>query len=80
MAAGSAESRASVVGAHASEMLAEFTLAMRHGLGLKRILATVHAYPSYAEAARLAAGAWRRAHVPAGLAGLLTRYHEWRRG
>ena len=69
-----------IVGAHASEMLAEFTLAMRHGLGLKRILATVHAYPSYAEAARLAAGAWRRAHVPAGLAGLLTRYHEWRRG
>ena len=69
-----------VVGAHASEMLAEFTLAMRHGLGLKRILGTVHAYPTYAEAARYAAGLWRRAHAPTRFMGLLARYHAWRRG
>jgi pyruvate/2-oxoglutarate dehydrogenase complex dihydrolipoamide dehydrogenase (E3) component len=69
-----------VVGAHASEMLAEFTLAMRHGLGLKRILGTVHAYPTYAEAARYAAGVWRRAHAPTSFLGLLARYHAWRRG
>ena len=69
-----------VVGAHASEILAEFTLAMRHGLGLKRILGTVHAYPTYAEAARYAAGVWRRAHAPVYFFGLLARYHAWRRG
>ena len=69
-----------VVGTHASEILAEFTLAMRHGLGLKRILGTVHAYPTYSEAARYAAGVWRRAHAPANFMGLLSRYHAWRRG
>jgi pyruvate/2-oxoglutarate dehydrogenase complex dihydrolipoamide dehydrogenase (E3) component len=71
---------ATIVGAHAGETLAEFALAMRHGIGLKGVLGTVHAYPTYAEANRHVAGAWRRAHASPAALGLLGRYHAWRRG
>ncbi|HQT75779.1 MAG: hypothetical protein B7Z80_21070 [Rhodospirillales bacterium 20-64-7] len=71
---------ATIVGAHAGEMLAEFALAMRHGIGLKGILGTVHPYPTYAEANRYLAGAWRRAHASPTALGLLARFHAWRRG
>lgn len=71
---------ATIVGAHAGELLAEMTLAMRHKLGLKKILATVHAYPTYAEANKFAAGVWRKAHAPARALDWLERYLRWRRG
>jgi pyruvate/2-oxoglutarate dehydrogenase complex dihydrolipoamide dehydrogenase (E3) component/uncharacterized membrane protein YdjX (TVP38/TMEM64 family) len=69
-----------IVGAHAGELIAEFVLAMRHGLGLGKILATLHAYPTWAEANKSAAGAWKRAHLPQRLLGWAARYHAWRRG
>lgn len=69
-----------IVGAHASEMLAEYTLAMRHGLGLNKILATVHPYPTLSEANRHAAGLWKQAHAPQRLLRWLGRYHAWERG
>jgi pyruvate/2-oxoglutarate dehydrogenase complex dihydrolipoamide dehydrogenase (E3) component len=69
-----------IVGARAGDMLAEFTLAMRHGLGLNKILQTVHPYPSWSEAAKSAAGEWRRAHVPEWLLSLSARLLAWRRG
>jgi pyruvate/2-oxoglutarate dehydrogenase complex dihydrolipoamide dehydrogenase (E3) component len=56
-----------VVGAHAGETISEFVLAMRHGLGLRKILGTVHSYPTLAEANKFAAGAWQRRHLPARL-------------
>ncbi len=71
---------ATIVGAHAGETLVEFALAMRHGIGLKGVLNTVHAYPTYAEANRYVAGAWRRAHASPTALGLLARFHAWRRG
>jgi pyruvate/2-oxoglutarate dehydrogenase complex dihydrolipoamide dehydrogenase (E3) component len=71
---------ATAVGEHASEWIAEMSLAMKHGLGLKRILSTVHLYPSFAEANRHAAGVWRSAHAPARLLVLIERFHRWRRG
>jgi pyruvate/2-oxoglutarate dehydrogenase complex dihydrolipoamide dehydrogenase (E3) component len=71
---------ATIVGAGAGEMLAELTLAMRHGLGLGKILATVHAYPTMAEANKYAAGEWRKAHQPERLLALAERWHAWRRG
>ena len=71
---------ATIVGAHAGESLTEFALAMRHGIGLKGLLNTVHAYPTYAEANRYVAGAWRRAHASPTALGLLARFHAWRRG
>ncbi|MFM5351826.1 FAD-dependent oxidoreductase [Aeromonas dhakensis] len=71
---------ASIVGTHAGERIAEFVLAMRHRLGLGKILATIHAYPTLMEGNKYLAGEWRRARQPATLLALLTRYHHWRRG
>ena len=69
-----------IVGAHAGELLAEFTLAMKHGLGLSKILGTIHPYPTWSEAAKYAAGEWKRAHAPQTLLAALARFHTWRRG
>lgn len=69
-----------LVGQHSGELLAEFVLAMKHGLGLKKILGTIHSYPSWTEANKYAAGAWSRAHAPQKLLAWLQKYHDWRRG
>jgi pyruvate/2-oxoglutarate dehydrogenase complex dihydrolipoamide dehydrogenase (E3) component len=69
-----------IVGTHAGDLLAEFVLAMRHGLGLNKILGTIHTYPTLAEANKYVAGEWRRAHQPQTLLKWLARYHTWRRG
>ncbi|WEM41096.1 dihydrolipoyl dehydrogenase [Photobacterium sp. DA100] len=70
---------ATIVGHNAGELLAEFTLAMRHGLGLNKILATVHPYPTMSEAAKYTAGAWKQANAPQGLLALVEQYHRWMR-
>jgi pyruvate/2-oxoglutarate dehydrogenase complex dihydrolipoamide dehydrogenase (E3) component/uncharacterized membrane protein YdjX (TVP38/TMEM64 family) len=69
-----------IVGAQAAELLAEYVLAMQHGLGLGKILGTVHSYPTMAEANKYAAGQWRRAHQPAPLLRWARKFHDWRRG
>jgi pyruvate/2-oxoglutarate dehydrogenase complex dihydrolipoamide dehydrogenase (E3) component len=69
-----------IVGEHAGDLLAEYVLAMQHNLGLNKILATVHIYPTLAEANKYAAGAWKRAHAPQALLRALARFHRWRRG
>jgi hypothetical protein len=61
-------------------LLAEFVLAMKYGLGLNKILGTIHTYPTLAEANKYAAGEWKRAHAPQKLLALLGRFHTWRRG
>ncbi len=71
---------ATIVGAHAGELLAEYTLAMKHKLGLNKILGTVHPYPTMAEANKFAAGNWKKAHKPEKLLALVEKYHTWRRG
>ncbi len=52
-----------IVGSHAGDIISEFVLAMRNGLGLSKILGTVHIYPTQAEANKFAAGNWRKAHL-----------------
>ena len=69
-----------IVGAHAGELLAEFVLAMRRGLGLGAILGAVHAYPTWSEAARATAGAWKRGHVSPRILRWSERLFAWRRG
>lgn len=71
---------ATIVGTHAGERIAEFVLAMRHRLGLGKILGTIHAYPTLMEGNKYLAGEWKRAHQPTRLLALLARYHSWRRG
>ena len=69
-----------IVGTHAGDLLAEYVLAMRHGLGLNKILSTIHTYPTLAEANKYAAGEWKRAHQPKRLLEWAQRYHNWKRG
>jgi pyruvate/2-oxoglutarate dehydrogenase complex dihydrolipoamide dehydrogenase (E3) component len=69
-----------IVGTHAADLLAEYVLAMKHGLGLNKILGTIHTYPTMAEANKYAAGAWKRAHQPERLLAWVRRYHDWKRG
>ncbi|MEL0635464.1 FAD-dependent oxidoreductase [Marinomonas sp. TI.3.20] len=69
-----------IVGEHSGELLAEFVLAMKHGLGLNKILGTIHTYPTWAESNKYAAGEWKRAHAPKRILNWLEKYHSWRRG
>lgn len=68
-----------IVGAHAGELLAEYVLAMKHKLGLNKLLGTIHAYPTMVEANKYAAGEWKRAHAPQALLRWVERFHDWRR-
>jgi len=69
-----------IVGEHAGDLLAEYVLAMKHGLGLNKILGTIHTYPTLSEANKYAAGEWKRAHAPQQLLAWVARFHTWRRG
>lgn len=69
-----------IAGEHAGDLIAEFVLAMKQGIGLNKILGTIHIYPTLAEANKYAAGAWKRAHAPQGLLAWVGRFHAWRRG
>lgn len=71
---------ATIVGEHAGELIAEFVLAMRQRIGLNRLLGTMHIYPTWMEANKYVAGAWKQAHKPEAALRWLQRYHAWRRG
>jgi len=71
---------ATVVGAHGAELLAEFVLAMKHGIGLNKLLGTIHVYPTMSEANKAVAGNWKRAHAPQRVLRMAQRYFDWRRG
>ena len=69
-----------IVGQQAGDLIAEFVLAMKHNLGLNKILGTIHAYPTWAEGNKYAAGEWKRNHAPHTILNWLKKYHAWRRG
>jgi len=71
---------ATIVGEHAGDLIAEFVTAMRHGLGMNKILGTIHIYPTLAEANKYAAGTWKRAHAPQGALRAVEKFHAWMRG
>jgi pyruvate/2-oxoglutarate dehydrogenase complex dihydrolipoamide dehydrogenase (E3) component/uncharacterized membrane protein YdjX (TVP38/TMEM64 family) len=70
---------ATIVGAHAGELIAEFVLAMKYNLGMNKILGTIHIYPTMAESSKYAAGNWKKAHAPEKLLAFVERFHTWRR-
>ena len=69
-----------IVGEHGGDLLAEFVLAMKQGLGLNKILGTIHTYPTLSEANKYAAGEWKKAHAPKKILSWMQRYHDWKRG
>ena len=71
---------ATIVGYHAGELISEFVMAMKHGIGLNKILGTIHIYPTLGESNKFLAGEWRKARKPERLLSLVERYHRWRRG
>jgi dihydrolipoamide dehydrogenase len=71
---------ATIVGDHAGDLIVEFIAAMKHGIGLDKILGTIHIYPTLAEANKYAAGVWKKAHAPQGVLRYVERFHAWMRG
>jgi dihydrolipoamide dehydrogenase len=71
---------ATIVGEHAGDLIVEFIAAMKHGIGLNKILGTIHIYPTLAEANKYAAGVWKKAHAPQGVLRHVERFHAWMRG
>lgn len=71
---------ATIVGYHAAELLNEFVLAMKHGIGLKKIMGTIHVYPTLSEGNKFVASEWQKARKPEGLLAWVERYHRWVRG
>ncbi|MEN9782791.1 MAG: Soluble pyridine nucleotide transhydrogenase [Pseudomonadota bacterium] len=70
---------ATIAGEHAGDLITEFVSAMKHGIGLNKILGTIHIYPTLAEANKYVAGNWKRAHAPKGLLEWVEKFHAWRR-
>jgi hypothetical protein len=70
---------ATIVGEHAGDLIAEFVAAMRHGIGLGKVLGTIHIYPTLAEANKYAAGVWKRSTVTQGQMAFLAAFHAWTR-
>ena len=68
-----------LVGEHAGDLIAEYVLAMKHGIGLNKVLGTIHIYQTMAEANKYVAGIWKRAHAPRRLLDWIERFHTWRR-
>lgn len=68
-----------IVGDHAGDIISEYVAAMKHGLGLNKILGTIHIYPTLAEANKYAAGVWKKANAPKKALELLGKFHSWRR-
>jgi pyruvate/2-oxoglutarate dehydrogenase complex dihydrolipoamide dehydrogenase (E3) component/uncharacterized membrane protein YdjX (TVP38/TMEM64 family) len=71
---------ATIAGEHAGDLITEFVTAMKHGIGLNKILGTIHIYPTLAEANKYVAGNWKRAHAPQQLLTWVDKFHAWRRG
>ncbi len=71
---------ATIAGEHAGDLITEFVSAMKHGIGLNKILGTIHIYPTLAEANKYVAGNWKRAHAPKRLLEWVEKFHAWQRG
>lgn len=68
---------ATIVGAHAGELITEYITAMKNKTGLNTLLGTIHIYPTLSEANKYAAGVWKKAHAPKTVLFLIKKYHEW---
>jgi len=69
-----------IVGEHSGDLIAEFVLAMKYNLGLNKVLATIHIYPTMAEANKYVAGVWKKNHQPKNLLAWVEKFHTWKRG
>ncbi|MCP5209548.1 MAG: FAD-dependent oxidoreductase [Hahellaceae bacterium] len=68
-----------IVGHHAGDLIAEYVQAMKYGIGMNKILGTIHIYPTLTESNKYAAGEWKRAHVSPRTLAWVEKFHLWRR-
>ncbi len=71
---------ATIVGHHAGDIIVEYVTAMKHNLGLNKILGTIHIYPTLTETNKFVAGNWKKAHAPEKIMAFLPKFHRWQRG
>ena len=70
---------ATIVGDHAGELITEFISAMKHRVGLNKILSTIHIYPTFSEANKYTAGEWKKSHAPKHILSWMKNFHALRR-
>ena len=70
---------ATIVAAHAGDMISEFSVLMKAGLGLKTITGTIHPYPTQAEVVKKVANAWRKTTFTPRAKNILTKWFAWTR-
>lgn len=70
---------ATIVAAHAGDMISEFSVAMKAGAGAKTIAGTIHPYPTQAEVNKKVINLWRKAHFSQGTKNILTKLFAWMR-
>ena len=69
-----------ICGSHTGNLLPGFVYAIKYGLGLNKIMNSIHAYPSLGEANKFVAGVWKKNHAPKRLLELIGKFHAYRRG
>ena len=70
---------ATIVAAHAGEMISEFTVLMKTGQGLKTLTSTIHPYPTQAEVIKKVGNAWRKANFTESQKNILKKWFAWTR-
>jgi pyruvate/2-oxoglutarate dehydrogenase complex dihydrolipoamide dehydrogenase (E3) component len=70
---------ATIVAAHAGEMISEFSVAMKTGAGAKAIAGTIHPYPTQAEVNKKVINLWRKAHFTQRTREFLIKLFAWMR-
>lgn len=70
---------ATIVAAHAGEMIGEFSVLMKAGVGAKAIAGTIHPYPTQAEVNKKVVNLWRKAHFTQATRNRLMKLFAWMR-
>ena len=70
---------ATIVAAHAGEMISEFTVLMKTGQGLRTLTSTIHPYPTQAEVIKKVGNAWRKANFTESQKNILKKWFAWTR-
>jgi pyruvate/2-oxoglutarate dehydrogenase complex dihydrolipoamide dehydrogenase (E3) component len=70
---------ATIVAAHAGDLISEFSVLMKSGAGARTLTSTIHPYPTQAEVNKKVATAWRKAHFSEGQKKILKKWFSWTR-
>jgi pyruvate/2-oxoglutarate dehydrogenase complex dihydrolipoamide dehydrogenase (E3) component/uncharacterized membrane protein YdjX (TVP38/TMEM64 family) len=69
-----------IVGEHAGDLIAEYVMALKYGIGMNKVLGTIHIYPTLAESNKYVAGVWKKKNSPKKLLEWAKKFHNYRLG